>query len=65
MKLKQAYATETYVSDSGYYVISQDDGHGSTDVVILSRNQVFMLLNDMNHEYNFNECLSDIQSEED
>jgi len=48
MKLKQEYATETFISKAGYYCIKQGDGVGGEDVVVvLSPHQVEVIAKDM------------------
>jgi hypothetical protein len=65
MKLKQAFETETYVSDSGYYVIEQDDGEGGKDIVFLTRSQLLKVISDMKEKARFDLNISDTVIEYD
>ena len=48
MKLKATYETECYISESGYYVISQDDPlMGESIKIILSAPQLQAIINHM------------------
>ncbi len=46
MKIKQAYATETYVSQAGYYVIKQEDEFENR-MAVLTSEQMKLLIKDM------------------
>ena len=46
MKLKEAMATETFISDGGYYVISQT-GYSEESIVLLSLDQIRHIIKNM------------------
>lgn len=48
MKLSAHYETETYMTESGYYAIRQDDPHGGDPVIILLKHeQLRAMIKDM------------------
>ena len=47
MKLKKTYETECYISQSGYYIIKQEDDLNGECLVFLSPQQVQHVVNDM------------------